>query len=90
MQGHWNYPARILAGAGRRVELADLCGEFGMQRPLLVTDAFLAGLLVVGQVQADRQTAGLAAKTSRPRWLPASWKLLYPSSAFLAPAMAPV
>ncbi|MDT8894653.1 iron-containing alcohol dehydrogenase [Halomonas sp. I1] len=43
----WNYPARILAGAGRVRELPEACRSLGMHSPLLVTDPGLAGLPMV-------------------------------------------
>jgi alcohol dehydrogenase class IV len=44
---NWNYPTDIRFGAGRIVELPDICRELGMSRPLLVTDEGLAKLDIV-------------------------------------------
>jgi alcohol dehydrogenase len=41
-RSNWNYPTAIRFGAGRIAELAEACRTAGMQRPLLVTDPFLA------------------------------------------------
>lgn len=37
----WGFPTRMLVGPGRLAELPGLCREFGIDRPLLVTDAGL-------------------------------------------------
>ncbi len=38
----WSYPTEIRFGAGRIAELADVCRDRGMRRPLVVTDRGLA------------------------------------------------
>ena len=43
-KGNFNYPAAYRIGAGRITELADACGAVGIQKPLIVTDATVAGL----------------------------------------------
>lgn len=43
-KGNFNYPTAYRIGAGRIAELADACGAVGIQRPLIVTDATVAGL----------------------------------------------
>jgi len=43
-KGNFNYPAAYRIGAGRLAELADACAAVGMQKPLIVTDATVAGL----------------------------------------------
>lgn len=45
---NWNYPTRILVGAGRINELAKACRELGMNAPLLVTDPGI-GFVVNGE-----------------------------------------
>ncbi len=50
---NWSYPTAIRFGAGRVAELPDACGAAGMGRPLLVTDAGLAGLPIT-QAALDR------------------------------------
>ena len=47
LNGNWNYPTNIRAGAGRIMELADCVKELGMHSPLLVTDSGLAELPMV-------------------------------------------
>jgi alcohol dehydrogenase class IV len=46
-RANWSYPTAIRFGAGRIAELPELCGEFGIARPLLVTDPGLAGMGMV-------------------------------------------
>ncbi|HAT7874126.1 TPA: iron-containing alcohol dehydrogenase [Legionella pneumophila] len=55
----WNYPTRILVGAGRINELAKACRELGMNAPLLVTDPGLASSLMVSKVIQQAQASGL-------------------------------
>lgn len=43
-KGNFNYPTAYRIGAGRIAELADACGAVGIQKPLIVTDATVAGL----------------------------------------------
>ncbi|NQZ32486.1 MAG: iron-containing alcohol dehydrogenase [Oceanospirillaceae bacterium] len=47
LNGNWNYPNKILTGAGRIQELATSAKELGMRSPLLVTDSGLASLPMV-------------------------------------------
>ncbi len=56
---NWNYPTRILVGAGRINELAKVCRELGMNAPLLVTDPGLASSLMVSKVIQQAQVSGL-------------------------------
>ena len=49
MQGNWNYPTPIRFGAGRVKEAGDACRELGMKKPLIVTDAALRLVYVVGE-----------------------------------------
>ncbi|ANN96220.1 TPA: iron-containing alcohol dehydrogenase [Legionella pneumophila] len=56
---NWNYPTRILVGAGRINELAKACRELGMNAPLLVTDPGLASSLMVSKVIQQAQASGL-------------------------------
>lgn len=48
---NWGFPAPIRFGAGRVAELADVCREEGISRPLIVTDPGLATLPVFATVQ---------------------------------------
>ena len=60
LTGNWHYPTPIRFGPGRIRELAQTCREFGLERPLLVTDPGLAAMaMVTGAAQACRD-AGLA------------------------------
>ena len=59
LRGRWNYPTSIRFGAGRVSELPAACRELGSERPLLVTDAGLARLPIVGRAVALCRDAGL-------------------------------
>jgi alcohol dehydrogenase class IV len=59
LRGNWNYPTSIRFGAGRIGELPEHCRAVGIQRPLFVTDAGLAGLPMVGRVVELCRKAGL-------------------------------
>ena len=59
LTGNWNYPTSIKFGAGRIVELPEHCRALGMQRPLLVTDAGLVALPMVGNAVRLCREAGL-------------------------------
>jgi alcohol dehydrogenase class IV len=53
--GAWNFPTRIITGAGRIAELPDTCRTYGLTRPLLVTDRGLAeNNLIAGIVRRVR------------------------------------
>ena len=58
-QANWNYPTAIRFGAGRIVELAQLCRSLGIARPLLVTDPALAQLLMVQDSLARNAAEGI-------------------------------
>ncbi|MEE8393914.1 MAG: iron-containing alcohol dehydrogenase [Rhodospirillales bacterium] len=57
--GNWNYPTTVRFGAGRISELADVCRELGMTKPLLVTDPGLAGLDMVAAAVSANNAAGV-------------------------------
>jgi len=59
LNGNWNYPTSIIAGAGTVEQLPDCCRELGMTRPLLVTDPGLAALPMLEQVLAGCRGKGL-------------------------------
>ena len=59
LRGTWNYPTRILFGAGRIAELADACRALGVHHPLLVTDPGLARLAMIKDAIAANAKAGL-------------------------------
>jgi alcohol dehydrogenase class IV len=53
--GAWNFPTRVVTGAGRIAELPQACRTYGMAKPLLVTDRGLAaGGLIAGIVTRVR------------------------------------
>ena len=56
---NWNYPTNVKVVAGRVGELAELCKSMGMQAPLLITDPGLAALLILQNVVANVNSAGL-------------------------------
>jgi alcohol dehydrogenase class IV len=58
-RANWNYPTAVRAGVGRISELAQICRELGLQRPLLITDRGLAKLPMVGAQIAACGAAGL-------------------------------
>ena len=60
LSGNWNYPAPIRFGPGRIRELAQTCREFGIERPLLVTDPGLAALSMVTDAAQACRDSGLA------------------------------
>lgn len=51
----WGYPTPIRFGAGRIAELATVCREAGIERPLIVTDPGLAALPVIDTIRAALQ-----------------------------------
>lgn len=56
----WNYPTAVRFGPGRIKDLPAICGEFGIERPLLVTDPGLAGLPMVSAAIEANAAAGVA------------------------------
>ena len=42
LNGKWNYPTTVFFGAGIAADIAQHCGDLGIQQPLLVTDRGLA------------------------------------------------
>ena len=59
LNGNWNYPTSIIAGAGSISQLADCCTQLGIRAPLLITDPGLAGLLIVDDALSQCRSAGL-------------------------------
>ncbi|TNF90134.1 MAG: iron-containing alcohol dehydrogenase [Gammaproteobacteria bacterium] len=57
--GNWSYPTAIRFGAGRIDEIADACREYGIKKPLLVTDRGLAYLPITQDTLALLDQAGL-------------------------------
>jgi alcohol dehydrogenase class IV len=59
MNANWNYPTAIRAGNGRINELAAVCAELGMSRPLLVTDPGLRQLPMLDNIVGQCRSNGL-------------------------------
>lgn len=55
----WNYPTSMRFGVGRIAELPQACREFGLLRPLLVTDPGLAKLPMLEAITQSLRAAGL-------------------------------
>jgi alcohol dehydrogenase class IV len=55
----WNYPTNMRFGIGRSAELPQACREFGLLRPLLVTDPGLAKLPLLETIVQSLRAAGL-------------------------------
>jgi alcohol dehydrogenase class IV len=70
---NWNYPTRILFGAGRIGDLAGACTELGMHRPLIVTDM---GLKSSPMIQAARMGLPNAALFSEVKGNPTESNVL--------------
>lgn len=56
---NWNYPTAMRFGIGRIKEIADVCRDFGIARPLVVTDPGLAALPMVTEMVDRGREAGL-------------------------------
>ncbi len=61
LRGNWNYPTKIWAGPGRIAELPAACAAAGIARPLVVTDAGLAGLPMIAEALSALKTNALYA-----------------------------
>jgi len=57
--GSWNYPTRVLFGAGRIKELPEACKKLGMKKPLLITDSGLKDNAIVKNALVLNKAAGL-------------------------------
>ena len=60
LSGNWNYPTSVRFGPGRIRELPQTCREFGIERPLLVTDPGLGATSMVTDAAQSCRDAGLA------------------------------
>jgi alcohol dehydrogenase class IV len=61
LTGNWNYPTKMLVGPGRIAELPAVCKNFGVNKPLLVTDKGLAENPMITKALASLREAGLDA-----------------------------
>jgi alcohol dehydrogenase class IV len=61
--GAWNFPTRVLTGAGRIKERPDVCRAHRISKPLVVTDKGLAGSQIVTGVLTLLREAGLPSET---------------------------
>ncbi len=59
LNGNWNYPTRILFGAGNIRKLPQACATLEIRRPLLVTDPGLAALPMIANAVEVCREAGL-------------------------------
>jgi alcohol dehydrogenase class IV len=57
--GAWNFPTRVVTGAGRIAELPDACRTYGIARPLLVTDRGLAESDLIAGISRRVRDAGI-------------------------------
>src|SRR3981081_2728197 len=57
--GAWNFPTRVIAGAGRIAELPEACRMYGITRPLLVTDRGLAQTDLIAGIVRRVRDAGI-------------------------------
>ena len=56
---NWSYPTAIRFGAGRIAEIAEVCRDAGMSKPLLVTDRGLAGMEITAKTLDLMEQSGL-------------------------------
>ncbi len=59
LQGNWNFPTSIHFGPGSVCDLARVCADVGIKRPLLVTDRGAAKLSFTPRIQTMLQDAGI-------------------------------
>src|SRR5271156_2281202 len=57
--GAWNFPTRVVTGAGRIADLPQACRTYGVTRPLLVTDRGLAATDLIAGVLGRVRDAGI-------------------------------
>jgi len=57
--GAWNFPTRVITGAGRIAELPEACRAHGITRPLLVTDKGLAASDLIAGIVGRVRDAGI-------------------------------
>ena len=56
---NWNYPTAVRVGAGRIGEIAEVCAQFDLSAPLLVTDPGVAALPMTRDIVRTCTDAGL-------------------------------
>jgi len=61
MNINWNYPTAMRTGEGRVQEIADICREFNVHAPLIVTDPGLAELDMTKDILSSCVDAGIRA-----------------------------
>ena len=61
MKVNWNYPTAVRAGEGRAGEIAEICKEWGIIAPLVVTDPGIAALPMTEGIMTTIRDAGLTA-----------------------------
>ncbi len=59
LQASWNYPAPIRFGSGSISQLADICKQLNINKPLLVTDAGLVKQAFIKNILQANQHAGV-------------------------------
>jgi alcohol dehydrogenase class IV len=57
--GAWNFPTRVITGAGRIAELPEACRANGIAKPLLVTDRGLAETDLIAGIARRVREAGI-------------------------------
>jgi alcohol dehydrogenase class IV len=60
--GAWNFPTRVITGAGRIAELFEVCRANNIAKPLLVTDRGLAGTALIASIVKRLCDAGIEVK----------------------------
>ena len=59
---NYNYPTSVRFGPGRAGELAAMCAELGIEKPLLVTDPGLAAMPMIADIVGQLAAEGLGVK----------------------------
>jgi alcohol dehydrogenase class IV len=62
IRGAWNFPTRVITGAGRIAELFEVCRANNIAKPLLVTDRGLAGTALIASIVKRLCDAGIEVK----------------------------
>ena len=64
----YNYPTRILVGAGATARIADVLKEKSLTRPLIVTDRGIAPLPILAKIKAQLAEGGLTPAVYSEIW----------------------